>query len=154
MKSIEASTLVHQGQTESSGKLSPQQLKDMQRTGAVMVDGAVDFDNIQGESFVGKNILSLAIGQADGPFKVVRIEPTEFKKGKDIKTINVVICEKGTTEVRMPIAGSFMSKATEADLKVGDVIYVKRGENFVAKDFGTQDCKSYLIKRTFRAPSA
>ncbi len=113
--------------------------------------GGIDFDAADGEAFVGLNILDLHEGAADGPFKLVNILPTEFGVGKGKKLINVYHTMKGTTPVQMPISASFITKAEEAKLQKGDTFLVKRGNNFKSREFGTENCKSYLIKVTARA---
>lgn len=113
--------------------------------------GGVDFDAAEGEAYVGLNLLDLAEGQADGPFKLANIIPTEFGVGKSKKLINVYHTMKGTTPVQMPISASFITKAEEAKIQKGDTFLVKRGNNFKSKEFGTENCKSYLIKVTSRA---
>lgn len=112
---------------------------------------AVDFDNLQGEAFVGLNVLALEPDEADGPFVVTAIIPKNFGTEKALKMIGVYETTKGQTPVSMPISASFMSKALEANLAPGDAFYVKRGRNFKSKEFGTDNCKSYMIKVTSRA---
>lgn len=112
---------------------------------------AVDFDSAQGEAFVGLNLLDLEEGEADGPFVVQEIEQKEFKQGKKVDVLPVFHCMKGTTPVDMPVSASFLTKAEEAKLSVGDTFLVKRGKDYDSKDFGTKNCKSYLLKVTARA---
>jgi hypothetical protein len=138
--------LVKQGQAESSASLSNTDIKNMTAN-----SDPIDFDNLGGESFVGLNLLDLDVGEADGPFVLAKIDPTVFGSGKAAKTIDVYCANKGSTEIRMPISASFMVKVQEANLKIGDTFYVKRGKNFSSKAFGTDNCKSYLLKVTKRA---
>ena len=112
---------------------------------------AVDFDNAEGESFVGLNLLDLDEGESDGHFVVIGIEEKEFKQGKKTDMLPVYHCKKGTTPVDMPVSASFLTKAEEATLSVGDTFLVKRGKDYDSKDFGTKNCKSYLLKVTARA---
>jgi len=112
---------------------------------------AVDFDNAEGESFVGLNLLDLDEGESDGHFVVIGIEEKEFKQGKKTDMLPVYHCKKGTTPVDMPVSASFLTKAEEAALSVGDTFLVKRGKDYDSKDFGTKNCKSYLLKVTARA---
>jgi len=116
-----------------------------------IASGEVNFDTAEGEAFVGLNILDLAPDQSDGPFVMEGVIDKTFGIGKAAKTIGVIQAVKGTTPVQMPIAGSFMQKAKEANLQKGDIFFVKRGKDFKSKDWGTDNCKSYLLKVTFRA---
>lgn len=109
-------------------------------------DGSINFDAADGEAYVGLNVLALEVGQADGPFTVVNIIPTDFGAGKAKKSINVLHCMKGSTPVQMPIAASFITKAEEAKLAKGDKFIVQRGPNFKSKQYGTENCQSYLVK--------
>lgn len=115
-------------------------------------ESMVDFDGAKGEAFVGLNLLQLNVNQADGPFRIVEIVTKDFGTAKKPNPLPVYHTMKGTTPVQMPISASFLTKASEANLAVGDVILVKRGENFKSAEFGTENCKSYLLKVTARAP--
>lgn len=113
--------------------------------------GKIDFDSLSGEAFVGLNLLDLAIGEADGPFILKEIRQEEIGKGKNKKMHDVYHAVKGSTPVQMPLAASFITKAVEADLSVGDTFYVKRANDYVAKEYAGQNCKAYLLKVTARA---
>jgi hypothetical protein len=124
---------------ESKDKFALEDLNKM-----VSDESSDAFDNFEGES-LGLNILNLEVGESDGPFTVKSIVPTEFRQGKQVNTIKVYTCLKGTTEVRMPISASFVDKADKYPFKIGTVFVIKRTKNFQAKDYGTS-CKAYLIK--------
>lgn len=111
----------------------------------------IGFDNLGGEAFVGLNVLALEIDEADGPFTMDKIEDKDFGTKSTPKVIGVYHCKKGNTPIQMPISGSFIKKANEAALAPGDVFYVKRGRNFKSKEYGTDNCKSFMIKVTNRA---
>jgi len=114
-------------------------------------DGKIDFDNAPGEAFVGLNILNLEVGEADGPFVLQKIEEKEFGTGKNKKMLPQYQSVKGNTPVIMPISASFLTKADEAKLKDGDTFLVKRDRNFTSREYGTENCKSYLVKVVARA---
>jgi hypothetical protein len=141
------SALINQGRDESSPEdIQPSEkfgIEDLKKV-AAETQGIDAFDAFQGES-LGLNILDLEIGESDGPFTVTSIVPTEFGKGKVKNKINVYTAVKGTTEVRMPISASFVSKADEYPFKIGTVFAVKRVNNYQTKEHGIA-CKGYLIK--------
>jgi hypothetical protein len=138
----------------SNAKTSPaaeEKISTVQIKNVAAQSDPIDFDNLKGESFVGLNLLDLTVGQADGPFVVNAITEKEFGVGKNKKLLPQYMCKKGTTPVTMPISASFLTKAKEAKLDVGDTFYIKREKDFTAKDFGTDNCKSYILKVTSRA---
>jgi hypothetical protein len=114
-------------------------------------DGKINFDALGGEKFVGLNVLNIEVGETDGPFVLEKIEQKEFGVGKNKKMLPQYSAMKGTTSVIMPISASFIKKAEEAKLSPGDTFYVKRDRNFTSRDFGTENCKSFLIAVTGRA---
>ena len=142
--SVKNSALVKQGQEETSQKLTAADIQEMKSEGAIESGSKVDFDNLQGETFAGLNLLNLEVGEADGPFKLVSIKDKDFGTGKAKKTLPQYSTMKGTTPVIMPISASFLTKAVEAKLVPGNVFYVKRDKNFTSKEFGTENCKLCL----------
>ena len=110
----------------------------------------VDFDNAQGEAFVGLNLLKLNVGQADGPFVVKTIELKKFGKGNRVNEIPQMVAMKGSTPYTMPIAASFIARMEDASLAKGDTFLLKRTEDYTSQD-GTEGCQSYIIKVLDRA---
>lgn len=113
-------------------------------------NSGVDFDNAQGESFVGLNLLKIGVGQSDGPFKVTSINKKKFGEGSRAKELDQIMATKGNTPYTLPIAASFLARVKDAKLKVGDSILIKRTEDYTSEE-GTEGCHSYLIKVTDRA---
>jgi hypothetical protein len=111
---------------------------------------SVDFDNAQGEAFVGLNLLKLNVGQADGPFVVDSITLKEFGKGSRKNEIPQMVAKKGSTPYTMPIAASFIARMEDAKLAKGDTFLLKRTEDYTSQD-GTEGCQSYIIKVLDRA---
>ena len=132
---------------------APKVRKPIPGTEAIPVgaDGKINFDALGGEKFVGLNVLNIEAGETDGPFVLEKIEQKEFGVGKSKKMLPQYSANKGTTSVIMPISASFLKKAEEAKLAPGDTFYVKRDRNFTSRDFGTENCKSFLIAVTARA---
>lgn len=109
-----------------------------------------EFLKIEGETFGGANFLQLPVGGAAGPFTLAKIE-------RDVKLSDKIA---GTTdrytattadgmEIGMPVSRSFVDKAVRANLAVGDVFYVARGEDYTSSH-GREDCHSYILKITAR----
>lgn len=120
--------------------------EDMKR-GSVMI-AASSFDEIQGETFAGLNILVLKEGEAAGPIKIVKILKDQ-KLGKDTakrkkKPVDVYCGEHNGVELRLPIAASFIMKAKEAGVAIGDVIAIKRVGDYMSQ-FNTRGA-SYVLK--------
>lgn len=113
-------------------------------------NSGVDFDNAQGESFVGLNLLKLNVGQADGPFVVESITMKEFGKGSRKNDLPQMVARKGTTPYTMPIAASFIARMEDAKLAKGDTFLLKRTEDYTSQD-GTEGCQSFIIKVIDRA---
>ncbi len=109
-------------------KISKTQLTAMKMT-------AADFAAMGGEAYQGLNILKLQPGEGAGPFKLVKILP-EQKLGKGSaaskrKPVDVYVAADGSgVEIRMPVAASFVGKAKDASLAVGDTFAVLRTEDY------------------------
>lgn len=108
------------------------------------------FDTLGGETYAGLNILKLAEGEAAGPFaylKSVQQEiPAKGKRKASIVTVHVAehISFPGR-EVRMPIAAAFLGKADDAKLAPGDIFAVRRGGDYIDKNYG-QKCQGFELK--------
>ncbi len=93
------------------------------------------FAALGGEAYQGLNILKLAPGEGAGPFKLVKILLKQ-KLGKGAaaakrKPVDVyVAADASGVEIRMPVAASFVGKATDAGLAVGDTFAVLRTEDY------------------------
>jgi hypothetical protein len=120
------------------------------RTGGVFIDSSA-FNNEKGELFAGLNILKLKAGEAAGPFVLKNIM-LQQKLGKDkkMKPVDVYVADHQGLELRMPAAASFIGKAKDSNLSVGDTFLVRRDENDYVSAFGKRDCASYQIKITAR----
>lgn len=110
----------------------------------------VDFDNAQGESFVGLNLLKLRVGEADGPFVVASLALKKFGEGARAKELPQVVGMKGSTPYTMPISASFIARLEDAKLAKGDTFLIKRTEDYTSQE-GTEGCQSYIIKVLNRA---
>jgi len=122
------------------------------KTGTVIIDSAA-FDSMEGETFTGLNILKLTPGQAAGPITIKEILLNQ-KLGKDSaakkrKPVDVYVGEFNRAQIRLPVAASFVGKAKDAKLKVGDVIAIKRGDDYTSQ-FKTRGA-SYELKVLTRA---
>ncbi len=91
------------------------------------------FDNLTGEKLLGLNIIELKVGEAAGPFRLVNIlkdqnlaKKQKLKKGEKPKLIDIYVGENGGNQVRMPASASFILKAQESKLSIGDIFAVKR----------------------------
>ncbi len=109
------------------------------------------FETADGKLFAGLNILKLEIGQAAGPFKLLEIlkdqnlnKKKALKKGEKPNLVDIYVGEFNGTPVRMPAGASFLMKAKESKLKVGDIFAVKRGNDY-KNNFST-DSKSWELK--------
>lgn len=133
--------------------------KAQMRTGGIFMD-ADSFNKMGGETFAGLNVLKLLPGQAAGPFTLKTILLNQ-KLGDDVKgekkkkPVDVYVAvDAENTEVRMPVAASFVGKAKDANLAVGDVFAVLRGENYKTKFDGKNGeprGASYALKIISRA---
>ena len=116
---------------------------------------AADFSKLTGEKFAGLRILTLEINEAAGPFRLTNIlrdqELGDQTGKKKMKPVDVYVAiDANDLEVRMPVAASFVGKAKDSNLAIGDTFCVLRAEDYVSKDFGTKG-KSYLLTVTARA---
>lgn len=124
------------------------------RKGSLVFDGS-QFDNMEGETFAGLNILKLEPGQAAGPIKITEILLNQ-KLGKDSaakkrKPVDVYCGESNGVKMRLPVAASFVMKAKEAKIGPGDVIAIKREQDYTSQ-FKTRGA-SYHLKVISRASS-
>lgn len=150
----------YRANAETSGKTKMAKItKEQMKTGGVFMN--VDqFNQLGGETFAGLNVLKLLPGQAAGPFTLKEILPNQRlgdeEKGKNKKKpVDVYVATDAEgTEVRMPVAASFVGKAKDAKLSVGDKFAVMRGENYKTKFDGKNSPPrgaSYALKIIERA---
>ncbi len=116
---------------------------------------AADFAKLSGEKFAGLRILTLEVNEAAGPFRLTNILPDQHlgdEKGKKkMKPVDVYVAmDSSDMEIRMPVAASFVGKAKDSNLAIGDEFCVMRAEDYTSKDYGTKG-KSYLLTVTKRA---
>lgn len=116
---------------------------------------AADFSKLTGEKFAGLRILHLEINEAAGPFRLTNIlrdqELGEQTGKKKMKPVDVYVAmDSADMEIRMPVAASFVGKAKDSNLAIGDEFCVLRAEDYISKDFGTKG-KSYLLTVTKRS---
>jgi hypothetical protein len=126
--------------------------KEALKKGSVMID-ASSFDELEGETFAGLNILKLTPGQAAGPITITQILLNQ-KLGKDAaskkrKPVDVYCGQFNGIQMRLPVAASFVAKAKEANVSVGDVIALKREADYQSQ-FKTTGA-SYVLKVISRA---
>lgn len=126
--------------------------KEQVKTGTVFIDASA-FDQMEGEVFAGLNILKLNPGQAAGPITIKNILLNQ-KLGKDSaakkrKPVDVYVGEFNKAEIRLPVAASFLGKMKDAAVGVGDVIAIKRGDDYTSQ-FKTRGA-SYELKVISRA---
>ena len=126
--------------------------KEQVKSGSVFMDASA-FRDMKGETFAGLNILKLEPGKAAGPITIKDILLNQ-KLGKDSaakkrKPVDVYVGDFEGTQIRLPVAASFVAKAKEAKLKVGDVIAILRGEDYTSQ-FKTRGA-SYELKVLSRA---
>ena len=110
-----------------------------------------------GEVMAGLNILKLEIGQVGGPFTLKKILANQTlgagKAAKGRKPVDVYVAEHNKMEIRMPVSASFVGKAKDAKLAVGDTFLVRRDPDYTSKEYGSRECKSYSLNITKRATS-
>lgn len=126
--------------------------KEQIRTGGVFMDMS-SFNQQKGETYAGLNILKLNPNEAAGPITIKDILLNQ-KLGKDgaakkRKPVDVYVGEHEGITLRLPVAASFIAKAKEAKLSIGDVIAVARGEDYKSQ-FNTRGA-TYLLKVLSRA---
>lgn len=126
--------------------------KSQMSTGSFILPGNA-FDDASGETFAGLNVLRLKEGEVGGPFVLKEILPNQkLGENKKMKPVDVYvgIHEASKLEIRMPAAASFVQKAKDAALGVGDVFLIRRSADYIAKKFGKNNCASYELKITSR----
>lgn len=108
-----------------------------------------------GEVLAGLNILKLNVGEVAGPFvlkKILLAQKLGTGKGADKrKPVDVYVSEFNGQEIRMPVSASFVGKAKDANLAVGDTFLVRRDADYTSKEYGSRECKSYSLNVTARA---
>jgi hypothetical protein len=113
------------------------------------------FDDAQGETFAGLNILRLKEGEVGGPFVLKEILLNQkLGENKKMKPVDVYVATPtagSPVDIRMPAAASFVGKAKDAKLAVGDTFLVRRSADYIAKKFGKNNCAAYELKVTIRA---
>lgn len=133
---------------KNTGGISADEVK----SGTVFIDASA-FDSMAGETFAGLNILKLNPNQAAGPITIKDILLNQ-RLGKDSaakkrKPVDVYVGEHNGVQIRLPVAASFVQKAKDAKLTVGDVIAIKRGADYTSQ-FKTRGA-SYELKVISRA---
>ncbi len=120
------------------------------KIGSYKMDASA-FDNLTGEKALGLNIIEIAVGEAAGPFKLVNIlkdqnlnKKKKLAKGEQPKLIDVYVGEIGNVQVRMPASASFILKAKDLKLSLGDVFAVKRLPDY-PNPHGGKDGKDYHL---------
>lgn len=110
------------------------------------------------EVFFGMQILKLKIGESAGPFRLNQVledqdcTPAGAKKKFDPVDVYVGKDEQGL-EIRMPIAASFIGKAVDSKLALGDEFHVMRLPDYTSKNYSKENCQSYALAITKRAKS-
>ncbi len=119
---------------------------------------AADFQKLGGEQFLGKSILQLNPGEADGPFTLVEILKDQNLNApgskKKLAPVDVYVGKnEAGIKVNMPVAASFIAKAQEANLAVGDVFAVLRLDDYTSRAYGTKG-KGFALTIISRAKPA
>lgn len=119
--------------------------------GSYVLDAAA-FSGLGGRHFAGLNIVNVEVGQAAGPFTLIEIlkdqnlqKKKKLKKGEKPNLVDIYIADFNGTTIRMPASASFVMKAKESKLKVGDIFAIKRNQNY-KNDFGNESSKSWELK--------
>jgi hypothetical protein len=109
------------------------------------------FNSAKGQKVAGGgNVLVLPPNKGAGPFTITAI--TEKTLHKKYKPVNVWTgADAAGTEWSLPAATSFVQKATEAKLAVGETVLIFRNDDYRANG---KDCASYAINITSRAKGA
>lgn len=119
---------------------------------AVIFDAA-KFDEMQGETFAGLNVLKLKKGEAAGPIEITEILlQQKLGKGKAAakrKPVDVYCGKVAGVACRLPCAASLVMKMKEAKVAVGDTVAIKRLDDYETA-FGNPGA-SYHLKVLARA---
>lgn len=125
-------------------------------TGKISNAGIMDaaaFAALQGEKFLGLNILKLEPNTGAGPFVLSKILPKQDLGGgkKKMEPVDVYVAiDANNVEIRMPIAASFIGKAKDSKLSLGDKFAVFRTSDYKSKAFKTEG-KGYNLTIITRA---
>lgn len=108
------------------------------------------------EVFFGMQIIKLKVGEAAGPFILLKIlekqdcTPAGAKKKFDPVDVYIGKDEQGL-EIRMPISASFIGKAVDSKLSPGDEFHIMRQPDYTSKNYSKENCQSYALAITKRA---
>jgi hypothetical protein len=97
-----------------------------------------------GEIFAGCATLGLEPGQVAGPCKIVEIRRGVQLNDKIKNVTDSYIATINRIRYFLPASASFVGKASDAEIQVGDVIAVRRGQDYINTDFN-KTCPSYDI---------
>ena len=110
--------------------------KDEMKSGSVVMTGDA-FDRLGGELHAGLNIIKLKPGEAAGPIVVkdILLQQSLGKQTgkKKRKPVDVYVGDANGVSCRLPIAASFLQKLREGNVKIGDTIAFKRGEDYTSQ---------------------
>ena len=109
------------------------------KPGKSFIKSAAEVANIGGERFAGLNVLKLTDGQAAEGLVISKIGTQVVKgrgkeKGKSREIPSYAAKAPGGLEYRLPLNRSFIDKAGEAKLKVGDEITLICEGAYTSKD--------------------
>lgn len=108
---------------------------------------AAEFNQTKGQKLAGGgNVLTIEPNTGAGPFTITAVEEKVLNKKYKPVMVWTGALEDGT-EFSLPAATSFVAKATEAKLAVGERILVWRNDDYRANG---KDCESYAINITSR----
>lgn len=123
---------------------------------SIVASDASKFAALGGEVSFGMQIIKLKQGEAAGPFILAKIlekqdcTPAGAKKKYDPVDVYVGRDTSGF-EIRMPIAASFVGKAADLKLAVGDEFHLLRMDDYHSKTYNKDDCQSFALAITRRA---
>jgi hypothetical protein len=108
------------------------------------------FNKTPGQKVVGGgNVLTIPANTGAGPFIVTHmLERTLDRRYAPVMVHHAALIDGDGTEFSMPAATSFVQKAAEAKLAVGDTFLIWRNDDYFARG---KDCQSYAINITARA---
>src|SRR6266702_3557592 len=80
--------------------------------GTDVIPHSINFDELEGETYAGINVIRLKPSEVAGPIIITQIE-RQVKLGSNatFKPVDVYIGKLGKIEVHLPVSASFISKA-------------------------------------------
>ena len=109
------------------------------------------FRTQKGEKLAGLNIIKLGLNEAAGPLVLARILLNQKLNPKYKETVDVYIAtDSEGGEWRAPASASFVTKAKESKLSIGDTFAILRSDDYISK-LNSKACQSYELTIMARA---